>query len=263
MHALGRVALAGLLLGAVFLLLERRAIWRRRDFVTDVGWWFVTPLATRAVAEVAVVVAVIALALLVDLPRQGGTLQAALARPRGIVATWPAWLQVAAVLVIGDAVGYWVHRAFHRGRLWRFHAVHHSSTRLDWLSSVRIHPVNDVVARVVQAVVVLALGFPSTVVAAYVPFLVLYAILLHADVGWDFGPLRGVLASPAFHRWHHAADAEGLDRNFAGLFPWIDRCFGTFHLPRGRRPARLGITGDPVPDGLLTQLRWPFTPESS
>lgn len=255
------VAVTGVVLGLGFALLERRrggAPWRRPDFRTDLGWWFVTPLATRAVSDLAILLGVVALAVVVQLPLDGPSLRAALAQPRGLVVGWPTWLQVVVVLAVGDLVGYAVHRAFHRGRLWRFHAVHHSSTRLDWLSSVRVHPVNDVATRVVQAVVILALGFPSGVVAAYVPFLVLYALLLHADVTWDFGPLRGILASPAFHRWHHTADAEGLDRNFAGLFVGIDRVFGTYHLPKGSLPTRLGVVGEPVPDGLLAQLRWPF-----
>ena len=36
-----------------------------------------------------------------------------------------------------------MHRLLHRPLLWRFHAVHHSSTQVDWLSAVRVHPVND------------------------------------------------------------------------------------------------------------------------
>ena len=53
-------------------------------------------------------------------------------------------------------------------------------------------------------------------------------------------------------------ESEGLDRNFAGLFPFWDVLFGTFHMPEGRQPSRFGIEGDPVPDGLLPQLAYPF-----
>jgi len=76
--------------------------------------------------------------------------------------------------------------------------------------------------------------------------------------------LRYVLASPAFHRWHHTTEQEGLDRNFAGLFPFIDVLFGTFYMPRGRQPAAFGILQDEVPAGLLRQLAYPFrTPRSA
>jgi sterol desaturase/sphingolipid hydroxylase (fatty acid hydroxylase superfamily) len=74
----------------------------------------------------------------------------------------PLGLQIFEVLLLGDLVGYWVHRLFHGRRRWRFHAVHHGSKDLDWLSAVRLHPVNDVVARVAQVIPVIVLGFPPT-----------------------------------------------------------------------------------------------------
>ena len=56
----------------------------------------------------------------------------------------------------------------------------------------------------------------------------------------------------------HTTEAEGLDRNFAGMFPFIDLAFGTFYMPVGRVPERFGITGAPVPSGFLAQLVYPF-----
>ena len=67
-----------------------------------------------------------------------------------------------------------------------------------------------------------------------------------------------MIASPAFHRWHHARETDGDGRNFAGLFPFIDALFSTIQLPRAQ-PTAFGIAGDPVPRGLLAQLRYPFT----
>ena len=71
--------------------------------------------------------------------------------------------------------------------------------------------------------------------------------LLHANVNWSYGPLRYVVPSPMFHRWHHPTEAEGLETNFAGLFPVIDLAFGTFFMPAGRQPQRFGIMGRSVP----------------
>jgi sterol desaturase/sphingolipid hydroxylase (fatty acid hydroxylase superfamily) len=150
-----------------------------------------------------------------------------------------------------------MHRLFHRPRLWPFHAVHHSSTEVDWLSAVRLHPVNDVLARIVQAAPIL-LGFPATVLAVYVPFISFYAILLHANVSWTFGPLRYVLASPTFHRWHHTTEREGLDKNFAGFLPLWDMLFGTFYMPPGKQPQLFGVLHNDVPQDLIGQLLYPF-----
>jgi sterol desaturase/sphingolipid hydroxylase (fatty acid hydroxylase superfamily) len=122
----------------------------------------------------------------------------------------------------------------HGRALWRVHAVHHSSERLDWLSSVRLHPLNDVGMRLAQA------------------------LPLFLNVRWDFGPLRRVIASPVFHQWHHTTEAEGLDTNFAGLFPFWDALFGTLYLPRDRTPQTFGLRDEQVPGGLLGQLAYPF-----
>jgi sterol desaturase/sphingolipid hydroxylase (fatty acid hydroxylase superfamily) len=129
---------------------------------------------------------------------------------------------------------------------------------VDWLSSVRLHPVNDALTRVVQVLPLYWIGFNGTALAAFVPFLTFMALLLHADVTWSFGPLRYVIASPRFHRWHHTTEEEGLDKNFAGLFPFIDLFCGTFYMPPGREPSRFGVLHDHVPGGIGGQLVYPF-----
>lgn len=85
-------------------------------------------------------------------------------------------------------------------------------------------------------------------------------ILIHANVRVPFGALRFILATPQFHHWHHGADPEPVDKNFAVHLPVIDWCFGTFHLPGHRWPDRCGVAGDPVPDGDLAQLTLPLRP---
>lgn len=75
---------------------------------------------------------------------------------------------------------------------------------------------------------------------------------------WDLRALDWVLVTPRFHHWHHAAHPEAVNRNFAVHAPWIDRLFGTAHLPDGRWPEVYGIAGDPVPEGYWRQLVWPI-----
>ena len=224
--------------------------------VTDLLYWFFTPLVSRTLAFVAVVIVAVVIALLAGVPLDGEHI-AALARRSTWFAELPVGVQILLVFALGDFLGYWLHRAFHRGRLWKFHAVHHSSQDLDWLSATRLHPVNDILVRVLQAIPLIALGFDTRVVAAFVPFVGLYAIALHANVRWTFGPLRYVIASPTFHRWHHTSEDAGLDKNFAGLFPIWDLVFGTFYMPAGKQPEQFGVH-DPVPDGIVGQLVYPF-----
>jgi sterol desaturase/sphingolipid hydroxylase (fatty acid hydroxylase superfamily) len=175
----------------------------------------------------------------------------------GPISRQPLWLQILEIYALSDFIGYWSHRLFHRGRWWPFHAVHHSSEDLDWLSSVRVHPVNDLVSKLLQVSPLLLLGFNPFATLSAAPFFTLYAILLHADVDWDFGPLRGAIASPVFHRWHHSRQREAWDKNFAGLLPLWDRIFGTYYMPAGRVPEDFGIMEE-TPRDLLGQLVRPF-----
>jgi sterol desaturase/sphingolipid hydroxylase (fatty acid hydroxylase superfamily) len=222
----------------------------RRGFWTDCVYWLWTPIVTKAVTPIAIAIVLLPLIAIFGLHFQ------TLGQGHGILSHQPLWLQGIEVFVVGDFFGYWQHRLFHRSRLWPFHAVHHSSTELDWLSSVRLHPVNDIGAKLIQAVPLVALGFNLTTVALYAPVTTFYAIMVHANVKWDLGPFRAFFVSPAFHRWHHTKADEGLDRNFAGAFPFWDILFGTYYMPR-RQPTVFGID-DPMPDGFLGQMIEPF-----
>jgi sterol desaturase/sphingolipid hydroxylase (fatty acid hydroxylase superfamily) len=222
----------------------------------DLAYWFFTPLVTRAATRLAVgaVFVLIAISQRTTLAE----LQATVATRQTWASALPPGVQVLLILLVADFLAYWTHRLFHGRRFWPFHAIHHSSKSVDWLSSVRLHPVNDVVSRIAQVLPLYWMGFNGTLLVAAVPFFTFYALLLHANVAWTYGPLRYVIASPAFHRWHHTTEEEGLDKNFAGLFPFIDLAFGTFYMPPGRLPQRFGILHDDVPDGLWGQLRYPF-----
>lgn len=259
------VAIGLVVLGAVFGLLERMvpAVAGqpriRGGTWVDVGWFFVTPLVSKSVSRLAIVLVLVAVAMASGVPFRLDALQGFFA-PRPALAALPWGVQLLLLLLVADLFGYASHRWLHASRrLWPIHAVHHSSTEVDWLSAGRVHPLNDVVTRLAQSVPIVLIGFDPAIVAAYVPLLIFYAVLVHANVDWTFGPLRYVLASPVFHRWHHAAEEHGLNRNFAGLFPFIDLAFGTFHMPLDRRPEHYGIPDGDVPETMWGQLRYPFS----
>lgn len=253
-------------LEGLFRTRERRPWWRRKDVRTDLAWWVATPFLSRAMTLVALVVTVGIVVLstgrsVASIRAEtdaGGFPDLGVLGLGPTLRAWPLGVQVLVGLLLVDLLGYAMHRAFHRRPLWPLHAVHHSSPRLDWLSSIRVHPLNEVLTKTVEGSTLLLVGFDPRVFAVVTPLLTVYAILLHADVRWDFGPLRRVVASPLFHRWHHAADREAWDKNFAGLFAFWDVLFGTYHLPVGRLPEALGAPSEPVPARFLAQLVYPF-----
>jgi sterol desaturase/sphingolipid hydroxylase (fatty acid hydroxylase superfamily) len=232
---------------------EQPPLYRRRGFRTDLWYWFATPLVTRAVSQLGLGV------ILVLIYRQSvGDLRTMLAARDTLLARQPLGLQAIEMLLLGDFIAYWMHRGFHGRTLWKFHAIHHCSQDLDWMSAVRLHPLNDWLTRWVQASALVVLGFSPGALAAYVPFLTFYAVFLHANVSWGFGPLGRLIASPKFHRWHHTSEDEGLDKNFAGIFPIFDLVFGTYYMPQDRLPTKFGLKDETVPQTFLAQLAYPF-----
>ena len=228
----------------------------RKQWLTDATWWIITPLVTKQMVKLILVLPALVLVGAKVTTVEG--LQLRTYSGFGPLSQQPLWLQAIEIYAIVDFIGYWTHRLFHRGRWWPFHAVHHSTEELDWLGSVRVHPVNDLVNKLFQVSPLLLLGFNPWVTLSAAPFLTFYAIFLHANVNWDLGPLRGVIASPVFHRWHHSKDQEAWDKNFAGLLPIWDRLFGTYYMPEGRWPENFGIH-DPMPSNVVGQMWVPFT----
>jgi sterol desaturase/sphingolipid hydroxylase (fatty acid hydroxylase superfamily) len=248
-------------LATVFFIIERLVAKGRRQpvlrkgWVTDVFYFVLTPLVTKPLTTAFILIPLGLLIAAKVTTREA--LQLGQYHGFGPLGGQPIWLQVIEIYALGDLIGYWTHRLFHRGRLWSFHSVHHSSEDLDWLGSVRVHPVNDLVNKLFQVSPLLFLGFNPTVTASSAVFFTLYAIFLHANVNWDFGPLRCVIATPVFHRWHHSKDREAWDKNFAGLLPVWDILFGTYYMPKGRYPENFGIHEE-MPEGFLGQLWMPF-----
>ena len=217
-----------------------------REGRIDLFYWFLDSLVARVTFLGGAVVAVTL--ILLRIPHHP---------------TWvtrqPLWAQAPEALLIGDLTGYWIHRAMHRiPWLWRIHAVHHSSERLNWLAAARVHPLETLIHRALSVAPVFLLGFSPGVVAFFAPFLAIYPIFIHANVRFDYGIFRGIVASPWFHRWHHSSDPAALNSNYAGLLPVWDYLFGTAHITPGRRPENYGLAHGQMPDSVLRQLLWPF-----
>jgi len=202
----------------------------------DLSYWlFFTPLVTGGLTR---------------LTTLGGIGLLTLALPRATL-TLGAWTELLLALLLADLVGYWSHRLRHTRRLWRFHAIHHSPTRLDALAAARMHPVDDMIDNTLVGLTLFAAGFSTETILAIGPILFVHIALTHADVTWDFGPLRKLLVSPAHHRGHHEI---GATQNYAGMFSCIDVFFGTYAEAAGQPHG----THEPIPESLLEHLTWPL-----
>jgi sterol desaturase/sphingolipid hydroxylase (fatty acid hydroxylase superfamily) len=81
--------------------------------------------------------------------------------------------------------------------------------------------------------------------------------LAHANVRLPYGPLRWLLVSPEFHHWHHSAERDAHDKNYAAIVASWDVLFGTVYLPEGRQPLRYGIE-ERIPGGWIGRFFHPF-----
>ncbi len=246
--ALNMVA-TGLMFAPIERLFPKRREQRlfRVEWREDLFYYLVSSMMVQLITFLALAPSTLIMA------RTGG-----LADVRATVAAQPMLLQFVEVMVLTDLAQYWFHRAFHRVPfLWGFHAVHHSAKAMDWLAGARMHFVEIILLRGVTSLPLLTIGFAPVVMQAYIAFVYVYASLVHANLRGDFGRLGNFLVTPRFHHWHHAIEAEGVDKNFAIHFPLLDRLFGTFHFPAGRWPSGYGVP-ERVPHGYRAQFIYPF-----
>jgi sterol desaturase/sphingolipid hydroxylase (fatty acid hydroxylase superfamily) len=171
--------------------------------------------------------------------------------------TLPLIVEVFAIMLVADVTQYWVHRGFHRlSWAWPFHAIHHSSRDMDWLAGSRLHVMDIIVTRALTLAPLLIVGFSQEALYIWLVIIAVQATLNHVNMRFDIPLVNQLMVLPRFHHWHHAVTP--IDKNFAVHFPWIDRMFGTFHLPKCEWPTETGIKGDPVPGEFTRQLVWPF-----
>ena len=175
------------------------------------------------------------------------------------VARLPWVVQLVLAIVVADLAEYTVHLALHKVPfLWRFHAIHHSSKALDWIAGSRSHFVDDTLVRGF-ILVPLMLGFSQAIIVAYLVFVTLHATWTHCNFRPSVRWLEPFLVMPRYHHWHHSAQVEAIDKNFAIHFPWIDRLFGTFYFPDAW-PETYGLRSEAISEKFLRQTIDPFLP---
>jgi sterol desaturase/sphingolipid hydroxylase (fatty acid hydroxylase superfamily) len=179
---------------------------------------------------------------------------------RGWVQGLNFWVALLAIILVADLVQYWTHRAYHEvPTLWRLHAVHHSVKSMDWLAGSRQHILELLLTRTLVLAPIYVLGFSKEVIDAYIIVGGFQAVFNHVNVSVRLGPLRYLIVTPNFHHWHHAQDAEAIDKNYAAHFAFIDHLFGTAVQADRPWPNQYGVLGDYVPNGFWKQLKFPFS----
>jgi len=177
------------------------------------------------------------------------------------IQTLPILLQVIMGAFILDFSTYWRHRFTHK-YVWNVHSVHHAAEHLNWLTSMRLHPADVLIAVIFDLTVLYFIGFTGAGMTFAIVILKAYNYFTHANLNLQFDkPMRYIFASPNFHRWHHADEVSAYDKNFCSMFSLIDLMFGTYHHPENQLPKAYGIGKEAqkgYPKSFLGQLAYPF-----
>lgn len=226
----------------------------RRDALTDILFGLIVPVFTRFV-----IIFYLAIGLyILSLGNPPQNMDSYLQNGYGTLADLPIWLQAAIIFIVSDIMLYWTHRWFHSRKMWKYHAIHHSPTHVDWLTTFRFHPLNTWLSFTLVDSCMLLAGFSPVALSLMAGFNMIYSAMVHANLNWTFGPFRYVFSSPVFHRWHHTSQQEGRDKNFAPTFPLLDIIFGTFYMPETQLPEKYGVPDSDIPTSFIGQMAWPF-----
>ncbi len=173
--------------------------------------------------------------------------------------SWPMFFQVAFAVVIAEFMCYWSHRTAHEiPVLWRFHAVHHSVTRLWFVNTGRFHFMDSLYRVLMGMIPLVLLGAPMEVLQWLSAVTAFIGMLTHCNVEMRFGWISYVFNTPGLHRWHHSRDIREGNKNYGENVVIWDMLFGTYINPQDRRPpADIGI-GEFMPAKFTHQLLWPF-----
>lgn len=145
-----------------------------------------------------------------------------------------------------DFIQWFTHIMLHRiPMLWRFHKVHHSVVEMGFAAHLRFHWMETVIYTPMKYIAVMLIG-GFTPEQAYAVFFFNIAIghLNHANVSFDYGPLKYIFNNPKMHIWHHAKNLP-KDRpygmNYGITLSLWDYIFRTNYVPKSGRDIELGF----------------------
>ena len=157
-----------------------------------------------------------------------------------IEATWVLYIIAFFAL---DFAGYWTHRLAHSiNFFWNNHIVHHSSEEYNLACALRQSISSFIKIYALLLIPAAILGVPEKVIAVVAPLHLFAQFWYHTRHIGKMGILEYIIVTPSHHRVHHAINPEYLDKNYAQIFIFWDRLFGTFQEEQKNIPAVYGVT---------------------
>lgn len=148
----------------------------------------------------------------------------------------PFWVKIVFGVMCLDFTTYWIHRLAHVSPfLWRLHRVHHSDTTMDTSTFFRTHPLEVFVFGTSSIIASLIFGIDVVILGVYLVVVLPFLVAQHAKIElpeWTDRLFGKVFITPNIHKVHHEQNQYYTDSNFADIFVFWDKLFGTYkHLP--------------------------------
>lgn len=170
--------------------------------------------------------------------------------------------------IVVDFVQWNTHRLLHKVPfLWKAHKVHHSVKEMGFAAHLRYNWLEPVVYKSIQYIPIAIIGGLDAQDVAIVHFTTLaIGHINHANLNWDYGPLKYIFNNPKMHIWHHAKELpKGREYgvNFGLSLSLWDYLFKTNYIPHSGKDIELGFHGDEkFPKDFIQQEIYPFKNES-
>jgi len=134
-------------------------------------------------------------------------------------------LSVILVLLVTETLIYWIHRALHTRRLYRWlHVYHHQFREPTPLASVSFHPLDSFAQALPYHLCAFLFPLHVWVYHAMVSFVTVWSVLIHDRIRW-------VPTEWVNHTGCHTAHHWYFRYNYGQFFTVWDRLCGTFRSP--------------------------------
>lgn len=149
------------------------------------------------------------------------------------LADYPVWwfvLSIGVMLVIHDALFYWMHRAMHwRGLFSTMHRVHHQSVHPTTFAAYSFHPTEALAQALMVTAIIYMVPVHPLAFLIFQTFSTAYNVYGHC--GREFYPSD--MATHRWGRWINTSTAHALHHasghgNYGLYFLWWDRWFKTY-----------------------------------
>tara|TARA_R110002124_G_scaffold271639_2_gene440560 strand:+ start:1148 stop:2023 length:876 start_codon:yes stop_codon:yes gene_type:complete len=178
------------------------------------------------------------------------------------ISSLPQPLALLLFFIISDFLQWNVHKLLHTlPFLWKIHKTHHSVKEMGFAAHFRYNWMEPIVYKSCLYIPIILIGGVNLEDVFIVHFITIaIGHLNHANLGWDYGPLKYLFNNPKMHIWHHSKKIPNKNGvNFGISLSLWDYLFKTNYIPEDGRDIELGFNDEAeFPTDFIKQELYPL-----